>query len=99
MSEYVDTQLLECNRLHSEEFKAGNNENPALFTNKLGSGINLDVGDVVSVHGCYVNENGAGGDTIEFKGKNLNAAITPNNDNNVASPGLSKLPNTLSLTN
>ena len=71
MSEYVDTQLLECNRLHSEEYKAGNNENPALFTNKLGSGINLDVGDVVSVHGCYVNENGAGGDTIEFKGASL----------------------------
>jgi len=71
MSEYVDTQLLECNRLHSEEFKSGNNENPALFTNKLGSGINLDVGDVVSVHGCYVNENGAGGDTIEFKGASL----------------------------
>ena len=71
MSQYIDTQLLECNRLHSEEAKSGNNSNPALFTNKLGSGIKLDVGDMVSVHGAYISEVGAAGNTIEFKGASL----------------------------
>ena len=68
MSSYVNTQLLECNRLHSEEAKSGNNTNTALFTNKLGSGIRLDVGDVVSVHAAYISDIGAAGDTIELTG-------------------------------
>ena len=71
MSQYLDTQLLECNRLHSEEYKSGNNSNPALWSNKLGSGIQLDVGDTISVHSGYISEIGAGGDTIEFKGSSL----------------------------
>lgn len=71
MSQYLDTQLIECNRLHSEEAKAGNNNNTALFTNKIGSGINLDVGDTISVHGAYISEVGAAGNTIEFKGASL----------------------------
>ena len=71
MSEYLDTQLLECNRLHSEEYKSGNKSNPALWSNKLGSGIKLDVGDTISVHSGYISEYGAGGNTIEFKGASL----------------------------
>jgi hypothetical protein len=71
MTEYLDTQLLECNRLHSEEYKSGNKSNPALWSNKLGSGIKLDVGDTISVHSGYVSEYGAGGNTIEFKGASL----------------------------
>jgi hypothetical protein len=71
MSSYVNTQLLECNRLHSEEAKSGNNSNTALFTNKLGSGVKLDVGDVVSVHAAYISDIGAAGDTIELTGKSF----------------------------
>ena len=44
------------------------NENPALFTNELGTGIQLNVGDKVSVQGAYISEVGAGSDTIELKG-------------------------------
>lgn len=71
MSQYLDTQLLECNRLHSEEYKSGNNSNNALWSNKLGNGIQLEVGDTISVHSGYISEVGAGGDTIEFKGASL----------------------------
>ncbi len=71
MSEYLSTQLLECNRLHSEEAKSGNDSNNALFTNKLGNGVNLKVGDIVSVHAAFISEVGAAQDTIEFKGDSL----------------------------
>jgi len=60
--------ILECNRLASEEGKTGNNENNALFSNKIGSGIKVNAGDSVSVYSAFISERGAGGDTIQFNG-------------------------------
>ncbi len=71
MSSFVETTLLECNRLASEEGKTGNNNNPSLFTNKIGSGIKVNAGDSVSLHSAFISQEGAGGDTIQFSGKNL----------------------------
>ena len=69
MSEYVDTKLINCNRLASVESRTGNDTNPAVFTNPLNETIRLDVGDKVSVERAFVNEVGAGNpSTIEFKG-------------------------------
>ena len=64
---YVDVKLLECSRRSSVEYLSGNNENNAVFTNKLDSGIQLDVGDTINVHSVIVSERGAGNDTIELK--------------------------------
>ena len=70
MSEYVDTKLINCNRLASIESRTGNNSNPAVFTNPLNETIRLDVGDKVSIERAFVNEVGAGNSqTIEFKGQ------------------------------
>jgi len=68
MNSYTDIQIVECNRLHSEEAKSGNDENFALWTNNLQDILHLDVGDKVSVYGAMINEKGAGGETIEIKG-------------------------------
>tara|TARA_R110001632_G_scaffold8141_4_gene31893 strand:- start:362 stop:3340 length:2979 start_codon:yes stop_codon:yes gene_type:complete len=73
---YVDLQIIDCNRQHSVQARSGNNQNPALFTNELGEGIQLDVGDRVSVQGAYISEIGAGQDTIELKGKALGSEKT-----------------------
>ena len=71
MSSFVETNLLECNRLSSEEGKTNNNNDPSLFTNKLGSGIRINAGDSVSLHSAFISQEGAGGDTIQFSGKTL----------------------------
>lgn len=72
MNEYVDTKVIECNRLHSEEALSNNNENPALWTNNLTDVIHLDAGDKVSVHGAMISERGAGqSSSIEIKGQSL----------------------------
>ena len=68
MSGFNETMILECNRLASEEGKTGNNENNALFSNKIGSGIKVNAGDSVSVYSAFISERGAGGDTIQFNG-------------------------------
>tara|TARA_R110001592_G_scaffold299703_1_gene570743 strand:+ start:859 stop:1044 length:186 start_codon:yes stop_codon:yes gene_type:complete len=60
MSQYTSTTILDCNRRHSSEAKSGNEKNPALFTNELGMGVELNVGDKVSVQGVYISEVGAG---------------------------------------
>ncbi len=70
MSGYVDTKLINCNRLASIESRTGNNSNPAVFTNTLNETVKLDVGDKVSVERAFINEVGAGNpQTIEFKGQ------------------------------
>lgn len=69
MSEYVDTKLINCNRLASTESRSGNDSNPAVFTNPLNETIKLDVGDKVSLERAFISEVGAGNpSTIEFKG-------------------------------
>lgn len=66
---YVDTKLINCNRLASVEATSNNNTNPALFTNSLNESIRLNVGDKVSLERAFISEIGAGNaQTIEFKG-------------------------------
>ena len=74
MAEYVDTKLINCNRLASVESRTGNNSNPAVFTNPLNETVKLDVGDKVSLERAFINEVGAGNpQTIEFKGQSRGA--------------------------
>jgi len=71
-NQFTDLQIIECNRLHSEEAKSKNNENFALWQNNLQDIVHLDAGDKVSVHGAMVSERGAGqGSSIEIKGESL----------------------------
>tara|TARA_R110000765_G_scaffold321241_1_gene413266 strand:- start:344 stop:3208 length:2865 start_codon:yes stop_codon:yes gene_type:complete len=87
MSGYTQTILLDANRLNSEEFNGstlalgGNN---AVFTNKVSSGITLDIGDKVSVQSAFISERGAGGSVIEFKGQPLDALKTIEYTNSVS---------------
>jgi len=73
---YTDNRLIECSRLSSVEHQSGNDTNNALFTNKIGSGIQLNVGDTISLHGAMISEVGAGSETIELKGKSLGVKQT-----------------------
>ena len=76
-TEYTDIQILECNRLHSEEAKSGNNENFALWQNNLQDIVHLEAGDKVSVHGAMISERGAGqSSSIEIKGESLGVKHT-----------------------
>lgn len=68
---YVDVKLLDCSRRASIEYISGNEANNAIFTNKLNSGIQLDVGDTINIHSAIVSERGAGGQTIELKGSRI----------------------------
>ena len=67
---YTDTILLQANRKSSVEYLAGNNESKASWTNDLGSGVKLDIGDTISVHSAYISEIGNESATIEIKGRN-----------------------------
>lgn len=72
MNSYTDLQIIECNRLHSEEAKSGNNENFSLWTNNLTDIVHLEAGDKVSVQGAFISERGAGqSSAIEIKGVEL----------------------------
>jgi hypothetical protein len=76
-NQYTDLHVIECNRLHSEEAKSGNNENFALWQNNLQDIVHLDAGDKVSVHGAMVSEKGAGQpSSIEIKGESLGVSST-----------------------
>tara|TARA_R110000744_G_scaffold46268_2_gene102452 strand:- start:2080 stop:4938 length:2859 start_codon:yes stop_codon:yes gene_type:complete len=74
--EYTDTTILDCNRQHSVQAISGNDQNTALFTNELGRGVQLDVGDKVSIQNAYISEIGAGSDTIELKGESFGKSRT-----------------------
>tara|TARA_Y100001972_G_C7661181_1_gene333511 strand:- start:429 stop:3335 length:2907 start_codon:yes stop_codon:yes gene_type:complete len=72
MNQYTDLQVVECNRLHSEEAKSSNDENFAQWTNNLQDILHVDAGDKVSIHGAMINEKGAGqSQAIEIKGIGL----------------------------
>src|SRR5210317_1552468 len=73
MSGYTQTLLLDCNRLSSEEYNASklSDTDNSLYTNKVSNGIQLDIGDQVSINSAYISERGAGAEVIEFKGKDL----------------------------
>ena len=67
MSSYTNTHILECNRLHSQQYY--DTENTAIWTNSVNDGIKLDIGDQVSLHSAFVSDLGAEDSTIEFKGE------------------------------
>jgi hypothetical protein len=72
MNQYTDIHVIECNRLHSEEAKSGNNENYALWTNNLQDIVHLNPGDKISIQSAMISERGAGsGANIEIKGESL----------------------------
>ena len=77
MNQYSDIQVIECNRLHSEESKANNNENFALWQNNLQDILHFQAGDKISVHGAMISERGAGqSSSIEIKGESLGITHT-----------------------
>ncbi len=66
---YTDTILLQANRKSSAEYLGGSDESKSSWTNDLGSGIKLDIGDKISVHSAYISEIGNEDATIEIKGR------------------------------
>jgi len=66
---YTDTILLQANRKSSAEYLGGSDEGKSSWTNDLGSGIKLDIGDKISVHSAYISEIGNEDATIEIKGR------------------------------
>ena len=72
MAGYIQTELVECNRLRSQEALSGNDENPSAWTNTLSAIYDLEAGDKVSLYNAFISERGAGNEkTIEIKGKSL----------------------------
>ncbi len=70
--EYEDIQVLECNNIASTQYRGGNQTTPALYTNKMGRGVELKRGDKVNVEYAMINEKGCGlPQAIEVKGVNL----------------------------
>ncbi len=67
MSGYTDQVVLECSRTSSAEGRTNNNKNPAEFTNDLGDGVVLEIGDEIELHSAYVSELGAQAGSIEIK--------------------------------
>ncbi len=63
--------LLDCNHRFSSEFSAGNNKTSSNYTNKLGSGIQVEAGDQVSIHNSFISDIGATSDSIEFSDKRI----------------------------
>ena len=70
---YVQTILLDANRLNSEEYSASNlaQTNSAIFTNRVSAGLTLDIGDQVTIQSAHIAQRGAGGEVIEMKGRHL----------------------------
>lgn len=70
---YTQTILLDANRLSSEEYSASNlaQTDNAVFTNKVSSGITIDIGDQVSIQSAHIAQRGAGGSVIQMDGREL----------------------------
>jgi len=77
MSGFSRTVLIECPRSQSDEALANNNQNPATWTNRVGTGLHLKPGDQISVHSSYISEIGAESGQIQIKGSELgvNASV------------------------
>jgi len=75
MSGYTKTTLIECARSQSDEALAFNNENPAQWTNRVGTGLRVKPGDQISVHSSYISEIGAESGQIQIKGRELGASV------------------------
>jgi len=60
---YVNTRLVDCNRLNSEEHRQ-NYTDKSKWTSKVGSGIKLNPGDKVSIYASFISELGCGNDDV-----------------------------------
>ena len=70
MSGYQQDTIIDCNSRASEEAKGQQeDQNNSIYTNKIGVGVKVNPGDVVSVHSGYISKRGAGDATIELTGK------------------------------
>ena len=47
--DYTDTVLLECNRKSAPDYLAGGDKENSHWTNTLGNGVKLEVGDTIQV--------------------------------------------------
>ncbi len=76
-SEYVDTEIIECNNLSSVQRLGGNKNSNSVFTNRLGKNLNLKRGDKITLQQCFINERGCGvPNAVELEGNNLNTKKT-----------------------
>ena len=76
-SEYVDTEIIECNNLSSVQRLGGNKNSNSVFTNRLGKNLNLKRGDKITLQQCFINERGCGvPNAVELEGNNLNVKQT-----------------------
>ena len=75
-SGYNKTTIIACDRSQSEEALNNNNENPSQWTNQIGTGLHLRVGDEVSVQSTFVSELGAQAGQIEIKGESVGSTET-----------------------
>ena len=66
MSEITETIILDANHKFSSEFLGGNKKSNALFTNKLGHGVEVKAGDQISIYNSFISEIGSTSDSIEF---------------------------------
>lgn len=72
---FPNITLLECNRLQSTQ-KGTTDDNNAIFTNRMGDVVSLDVGDTVEVKSAFINKRGsADPNSIEFKGQPLGVEV------------------------
>ena len=77
MSEYADITLLECNRRQSDSNETLTNN--SMWTNRMGSVIELEMGDQISIESAFINQKGCANPVaIEFRGVDLNAKGTFN---------------------
>lgn len=71
MSTIDETHILECNRLHSIEYKSNNNNNPATWQNVVGP-LDVKKGDTIELHSAFIGERGCSTlNAIEFKGSKI----------------------------
>jgi len=76
MSGYSKTTILDCARSQSLEAQSFNNSNPAQWTNRVGTGMHLKVGDQITVHSSYISELGCQTGEIQIKGEKLSTTKT-----------------------
>ena len=76
MSGYTKTTIIDCARSQSEEAIARNDENPAQWVNRVGTGLHLKVGDQITVHSSYISELGCQTGEIQIKGQKIGETTT-----------------------
>ena len=84
MEGYSDTVILECNRASSMEVRTNNEQNNAIWTNRAGDGIQLNIGDQVTLHSCFISELGAQTGKIEIKGEKIGSNPERDSDGGTA---------------